>query len=488
MPVGDPQALLRRLVKEPSESTWVEFKENNNDPEMIGSWISACANAAILAGKERGFLVFGVSDKTKQLVGTTVNLGAMKKGGENFTNWINRVIEPRLMMELLDFKHNGLHFAIITIEPTYDRPVKFSGTEYVRIGENIRRLGEFPDHERAIWFATGRRKFEDAIAASHQSKDDVLAKLDADAFYTLMREQKPRVAEEIIRRFELCDFIKDDLEGGFDITNLGAIVLARDIYQFSSIKGKSIRVIKYRGQDKRESENEEEFSLGYAIALTRLLRYIISILPKKEIYVDGVRAIVPVYPNTALREIIANALIHQDFTVSGSSPVVELYDSRIEVSNPGNSLVEVDRIIDERRSRNEKLASSMRLLGLCEERGGGLDKAGFEIEEQNLPAPEFISSKDTMRVVLYAPKSFSDLTKTEKLRACFFHCILQWLRRDYMSNTTLRARFRLEQDDYQAVSAIISESIKAKRIVPAEANQGKRNAKYVPYWTRKASK
>lgn len=488
MAVNDPKALLLRLFGEPSESAWVEFKENNSDPEMIGCWISACANAAILAGKERGFLVFGVRDKPKKLVGTSVNLQTMKKNGENFTNWISRAIEPRLMMEFLDFNHNSMKFAIITIEPTYDRPVKFSGTEYLRIGENTKKLGEFPNHERAIWLATGRRKFEDAIAATHQDWIDVLDRLDIDAYYNLIKESKPRVSLEILRRFESSGFVKDDLEGGYEITNLGAIVLAKRLSDFPSTKGKALRVIQYHGDDKRNSDNEEEFDCGYAVALPRALRHLTAILPKKEFYNEGVRNVIPIYPTTALREMLANALIHQDFTVSGSAPLVEIYSKRIEISNPGTSLVEIDRIIDERRSRNEKLASSMRILGLCEERGGGLDKAGFEIEEHNLPAPEFISSKDAMRVVLYAPKNFTELTKTEKLRACFFHCILRWLQRDYMSNTTLRDRFKLEQENYQAVSVIISESVKRKRVVPAETNQGKRNARYVPYWTRKQIK
>ena len=53
MPINDPGALLKRLAQEPNESAWLEFKHNNSSPDMIGQWASACANAAILAGKER---------------------------------------------------------------------------------------------------------------------------------------------------------------------------------------------------------------------------------------------------------------------------------------------------------------------------------------------------------------------------------------------------------------------------------------------------
>jgi predicted HTH transcriptional regulator len=207
-------------------------------------------------------------------------------------------------------------------------------------------------------------------------------------------------------------------------------------------------------------------------------------IPTQELYRDGVRSMEPIYPDTAVRELIANALIHQDFTISGVGPVVDMYADRLEVTNPGHSLIEVDRIVDERRSRNEKLAAEMRSLGLCEERGGGIDKALLEIERRCAPPPDFVSSKDSMRVVVFSPKPFNELTKSEKRRACFFHCILGWIKSDYMTNTSLRERFMLQPTDYQLVSAIISEAVKMGRIVAADPAQGRKHAKYVPYWVK----
>ncbi len=179
---------------------------------------------------------------------------------------------------------------------------------------------------------------------------------------------------------------------------------------------------------------------------------------------------------------MANALIHQDFTVSGAGPVIEIFSDRVEIINSGNSLISTDRLLDERRSRNEKLAEAMRELGLCEERGGGLDKTVLELESQHLPAPEFMASETSFRVILFGPRPFGELSKADKIRSCFFHCVIRWLQRDYMSNSSLRERFSLEDKDYQAVSAVISEAIKAGRIAPADPTQGRRNARYVPYW------
>lgn len=484
MATHDPHALLQRLCQEPSESAWLEFKASNFDPDMIGQRISACANAAILAEKDRAFLVFGVEDGTKKKIGAQSTLATTKKGGENLQNYLSRMISPSIMMDFVDFEEKGKRYSIITIEPTYERPVRFSGVEYIRVGENTKKLSEFPEYERALWLATSRRKFENAVARSHQKIDEVRALLSVETYYELTGSEAPAGDSELIRRFCQEGFIVDDMQGGFDITNLGAILFARDVKNFPSINGKTVRLIIYSGRDKTKSIDEMEGRFGYAVGFTKLLSHIMKTIPGEEQYIGGVRRRAPIFPEIAIREVLANALIHQDFTISGSGPVVEIYTDRIEVSNPGNSLIEVDRIIDERRSRNEKLASAMRYLGICEERGGGIDKALMQIESANLPPPDFQSSQNSMRVILYGPKPFSKLTKGEKLRACFYHCVIRWLTNDYMSNSSLRERFSLRDEDYQAVSAIISESVKLRRIAPADENQGKRNARYVPYWSR----
>jgi ATP-dependent DNA helicase RecG len=481
MAISNPRALLRRLAAG-DEGPWLEYKHNNSDCEMIGRTLSACANAAMLADRDRAFMVWGIHNETRAYIGTDVRLSRLKKGAENLSNWLSRMIEPRLQLEFVDFEEDGRTFAIIAVEPTYDRPVRFSGQEYIRIGENIKSLKDFPEHERALWLATGRRKFENAIALSNQSSIDVLLLLNADAYYKLKSEPTPRRSSEILKRFSQLGFVIDDMEDGYHITNLGALLFANDITAFPSISSKSVRVIKYAGSDKMKSESEIEGKRGYAVGFQSMLKYITDRLPNEEKFERGVRKGSRVYSETAIREIVANALIHQDFTMSGAGPVIEIYNDRIEITNPGNSLIAVDRIIDERRSRNERFAASMRDIGICEERGGGIDKAIIEIEEMGLPAPEFIPSENSMRVVIFGPTAFNELSKADKIWCCFCHCVVRWLRHDYMSNTSLRERFSLDSDAYQAVSSIISDARRAKRIAPADKNQGNRNARYIPFW------
>lgn len=81
------------------------------------------------------------------------------------------------------------------------------------------------------------------------------------------------------------------------------------------------------------------------------------------------------YPELSIRELVANALIHQDFSQTGNSVMIEIYSNRLEVTNPGEPLVDTDRFLDTPpKSRNEILASFMRRINICEERGSGIDK------------------------------------------------------------------------------------------------------------------
>jgi predicted HTH transcriptional regulator len=481
MAIKDPTALLKRLCLLP-EAGWLEFKENNAEPDMVGRTLAALANSAMLEDRDKAYLVFGVQDSTKRLVGTSIGLSERKIGGEDFLNWLTRMLEPRLLIECVDFECEGMNFTVLMIEPTFERPVAFGGTEYLRIGSNVKKLREFPNHERSLWLATSRRKFEQSVAVSNQSATVIEQTLDIESYYRLLNLELPSQQAEVLRRLCSDGLLEDDMEGGFHITNLGAILIARSLRDFPTVHGKSVRVIKYNGRDKQRSEFEQEGTKGYAVGFSRMMRFLMERIPKEEKYTNGVRRSVPLCPEIALREVIANALIHQDFTAAGGGPVVEIYADRIEVTNPGGSLIEPDRMIDDRRSRNEKLASVMRLLGICEERGGGLDKTLIALESDHLPAPELGSSPHTMRVVLFGPKPFSSLSRAERQQACYYHCVIKWLARDFMNNMSLRERFLLTQEEYQSASLVITEAVRAGRIKPAEKNQGKKNARYVPYW------
>lgn len=106
-------------------------------------------------------------------------------------------------------------------------------------------------------------------------------------------------------------------------------------------------------------------------------------LPHNEAIEDALRVSIGMFPRIAVRELIANAMIHQDFAPGGTGPMIEFFDDRLEIQKPGLPLIDTLRFIDHSpRSRNERLADLMQQIGICEERGSGIDK----VSHRDLPA------------------------------------------------------------------------------------------------------
>ncbi len=215
-----------------------------------------------------------------------------------------------------------------------------------------------------------------------------------------------------------------------------------------------------------------------------LLSYINDQLPRNEEIGKALRREVRMYPELAIRELVANALIHQDFTLTGTGPMVEIFPDRIEITNPGIPLIDTLRFIDEPpRSRNEALAALMRRMNICEERGSGIDKVIFQVELFQLPAPDFQVTSNHTKVVLYAPKKLAEMNQGDRTRACYQHACLRWVSDKSMTNTSVRQRFGIDERNYPMASRIIAETLKAGLIKPADpGSKSKRLARYVPFW------
>ena len=223
---------------------------------------------------------------------------------------------------------------------------------------------------------------------------------------------------------------------------------------------------------------------GYAAGFKSLIEQLNAMLPRTEV-VDraGIRREVPLFPEPAIRELIPNALIHQDFSVTGAGPMVEIFADRIEITNPGLPLVKTERFLDSPpRSRNEALASFMRRLGVCEERGSGVDKVVAETERHQLPAPIFETVEGFTRAILFAHRPMREMDRADRSRACYLHACLRYVQREPMTNSTLRARLGISEPNKAIASRIIADAVKEGVIKPEDERQGKKYAKYIPFW------
>ena len=143
----------------------------------------------------------------------------------------------------------------------------------------------------------------------------------------------------------------------------------------------------------------------------------------------------------------------------------------------------VDRFIDGYQSRNEHLADIMRRMGICEERGSGLDKVISAVELYQLPAPDFRAEHLRTNVIIYGLKPFNSMDRADRIRACYQHCALKSVMRENMTNQTLRDRFSLPKSKSAVVSQIITATIEAGKIKPDEKVKGsKKFARYIPFW------
>ena len=156
------------------------------------------------------------------------------------------------------------------------------------------------------------------------------------------------------------------------------------------------------------------------------------------------------YPEIAVRELVANAIIHQDFSLVGDSPLVEIFTDRVEFTNGGRPLIEPLRFADEPpQSRNERLAGFLHRIHVCEERGSGVDKTLTAVELYQLPAPEFRVTQNHTVASLFSHKDFKEMSTQERVWSCYWHTVLMYVSHQQMTNTTLRRRFSIEDSNYR---------------------------------------
>lgn len=313
---------------------------------------------------------------------------------------------------------------------------------------------------------------------------DALALLSVESYFDLLKQPMPDTRDEIVEIL-IKDRVLEHMPTGIAVTNLGALLFAKDLNQFQHLARKAPRVIRYEGTTRKDGLREQVGVRGYAVGFEALVNYIRNQLPARETIGGGLRSDADFIPAVAIREFVANALIHQDFTVTGTAPMIEIFDDRIEITNPGRPLVDTDRFIDHPpRSRNEGLSGMMHRLGICEERGSGVDRALLEIEAQKLPAPKFEAGDDFCRINLYADQPYAALDTASRIRACYQHaCVQHFVQGTPMSNASLRERLGIEEANYSIVSRLIKETLDTGLIkIHDPLNKSTKHRKYLPHW------
>jgi len=454
----------------PRETQNLEFKEAKTqfDNRKLFKYCVAIANEG------GGHFILGVSDaRPRKVVGTAAFNDPVGMASKVFQAVGFRV-------EIESVSHSDGRIVVFQIP---GRPLgtayAFEGAYLMRIGEELQPMSE--DRLRSI-FAEGQPDWLEQPATSGISAQEVVQLLDTQAFFDLLKLPYPSDRVGVLDKLISERLIAED-QGAFTITHLAALVLAKDLQQFPAVSRKAMRIVVYAGINKLGTKADTTGSEGYAVGFQALVKNVMTQLPQNEVIENALRVETKLLPEVVIRELVANALIHQDFQERGTSPMVEIYADRVEISNPGAPIVPVERFIDGYQSRNERLADLMRRFGICEEKSSGIDRVIAAAEIHQLPAPDFQVSYKRTVAILYGPRSFKKMDRSERIRACYQHCALQWVLRRQMTNQSLRERFRLSDSSTNTVSQIITAAIETKLIkLDPAAPSSRKYARYLPVW------
>lgn len=328
-----------------------------------------------------------------------------------------------------------------------------------------------------------RVHYECGIAMKGLKLEEISQFIDISRYFSLLNVPEPKDINDVAHYLLEDKIIVRQDNGLFAITNLGGILLARKLADFENLSRKSIRIVKYSKNDRLQLERDDVAPEGYALSFENSIKLIANIIPSAQVIIGARRRKIMAFPILAIRELLANALIHQDFSISGTGPVVEIFANRLEITNPGSLLVDKDRIIDNPpRSRNEKLAALMRRFGLCEELGTGWDKIVSSCEEAKIPAPRIELYSEATKVILFSEIPFANIIMEDKLRACYFHACIKHMKGEQLTNRSLRERFGLDSKASGSISRLIKEAIAKNLIKPLDPDTAPRHMKYVPVW------
>lgn len=474
------ELLTKALVPIPQELNEIDWKIGpSSRPEKYKKHLSAFANYP-----GGGFVVFGISDKDGSVVGITDS--DSKTISSVISNMARDGVEPKVKTEFFSIEFSEKNLFVCQIFESIEKPVYELNngkivTPYIRAGGTSRPMDI--SEVRSVVFNSRQIRYEEVPAAF-----DFQDNWDKYFDFSEVKNRLKRTSftsDEAFKEFLFNLKLVAKVNGQFVPTNLAVITCAKDFSIITGHERFEIRLVTYKGTNKIETINDISFSKGFSLCLDEVMASINRILPHSEIIHQATRFNVPIIPTIATREIIANAIVHRDYSKHNSRLMIEIYTDRIEVTNPGNLLpdIDIDRLIDHpSKARNEVLADFMRQLGFAEERGSGIDKAVLSCELAGLPPIKFVNGSDYFKAMLFAPRSYAQMDRNERIEAVYQHCCLNYVTSKKTTNRTIRERFKFGDQETTKSTRIIKEALESGKIKLANPDSIRKDYNYIPYW------
>lgn len=471
------RALHDSLHPIPTEHNNLDWKSDlSPNKDKMAHHLSAFAN-----NDGGGFLVFGVNNDG-QFVPIT------KEKAEGIVNKLSNIatnrLQPAVQIEHGFVEYEGHPLLFIHIPEQRNKPVHMRGDNpydaYWRSGGSTRPMPE--DMVRRIMAQTEGYAFEQQIAKRNISAEEVMSLLSYETIFALKHKIVPENTDSIMRYLNNCRICTP---GGhvdtWNITNMGALLFARNLQDFPALKHRYVIIRRYNGINNRNLLIEHIETRGYAVSFEDIVEFTMRNTSVETI--DILRNSAPTYPHIAIRELIANAIVHQDFMISGISLTIEIFSNRLVITNPGTPLNDIRCLIHmPPASRNNDLAQTMYELGMCERRGSGLDRAVAALEEMFLPAVRFEKNELSTTIKLFPRKATKEMSKQERIDICYQHACLMYEDNKPINNQSIRNRFRLANNQTAMATRIINDTLQMGLIKPAESDAARKFRAYYPYY------
>ena len=403
MTAAQLQAKLNELLSLPQETEWAEFKHNNSDPQMIGEYLSALSNSATLERQPFGYIVWGVEDVTRNIVGTTFKPRSQKgAGNEDLEPWLNKLLAPKVNVRIFEFENNGLPMVILEVLAANTAPVAFGGRRYVRVGSHKKPLAEHPERERNLWLhLSGPIQDWSAQICGGATLND----LDSNAIGFARQEYKKKHSSLVVEvdAWDDATFLnkaKVCING--QITRTAIILLGKNEAEHFLSPG--IARISWILKDEHGVEKDyQHFGPPLILAVDQVFAKIRNLtyryLPDASLFPTEINQ----YDPWVVRETLHNCIAHEDFPQGGKINVVEsptsLLFTNVGIFLPGTVEEVIVRDAPPEVYPNRYLAEAMVNLNMIDTIGSGIKRMFTKQRQRNFPLPDYdLSQKDRVKV------------------------------------------------------------------------------------------
>jgi len=403
MDVDELKALLDELRSLPSETEWIEFKkaELNFDSRKVGKYFSALGNEANLKSRPCGWLIFGVEDKTRKIVGTHYrqnrsDLDSLKSEIANKTT--NRITFIEIH-ELLLPEGRAIMFQIPAAPQGI--PIAWEGHYYGRDGEsisalNIQEIEEIRNQNRGYDWS--------AQICRNAALDD----LDPEAIRFARKQYVEKQAGRV-KEFDQWDDLtflnkaKVCING--QITHTALVLLGKE--ESGHYLSPAIAQLTWVLRNEQGIEKDyEHFGPPLILAVGRIFAKIRNLtyryMPNAGLFPVEVTQ----YDTWVIRESLHNAIAHQDYTQAGRINIIEESESLL-VTNlghfiPGTVEEVIRRDAPPEKYRNPFLAGAMVNLNMIDTIGSGIKRMFQKQRQRFFPMPDYdLSESERVRVRLF---------------------------------------------------------------------------------------